>query len=684
MKQSNPWKTTKTSDGDDGAERTESARKTRRARQQRGTGSFGGPFQDLFGGLGDLGGDSDSPFGGGGGGDDIKFEIPEHIKKKAKKYLIIGIIVLVVVLLIAYWWFHPPINIHSGDLWVFCTIFILLPVFLVFRGFRKSYETGTAKREQSDSKARLFKRLSFIPIAIVIVGLLGMLASASFFPGNAEKFASILKTEDYDFAADIQEVDYNQIPVIDHDSAVLLGNRTMGTMADYVSQFEISDIYSQINYKGRPVRVSPLNYADIIKWFTNMSTGIPAYVIVDMASQDTQIVRLEHPIYYSESDPFVNNIDRYIQLKYPFYMFDQKSFEIDEDGIPYWVCPVQQRTIGLFGGTTISRVVLCNASTGECVDYAIEEVPQWVDRAYPTELLIEQYNWSGLYINGWWNSWLGQEGVKQTTPGTDGDLGYNYIAKDDDVWVYTGVTSATADDSIIGFVLINQRTAESHFYPVSGATEESAMRSAEGQVQNLRYVATFPLLININGQPTYFMSLKDGAGLVKKYAMLDIQRYQNVAVGDTVSDCQKSYKALLSTNGIVDDAGGTTGAQEATGVINTLTQAVIDGNSHFYVTLVDDTKIYDCPVSVIEIVAYKEGNEITLQYFEGTPTCTVTAIGPIQTQATEAPAEATATTGAAAAATATAPAAANSDNPQAELSAEQQQAAQTTDAQTGQ
>ncbi len=566
-------------------------------------------------------------------GEDLEVNIPEEWKhmpekwmKAGRKAAIIAGIVAVLVLAFCYWWFHPAINIHNGDMWVFICL-IMAVLFIVFRAYRIAYAKGVSGYSENPKKAQKFKRLSLIPVIVVIIAVLGALMSATFFPGNAERYATLLTTSEENFSTDIEEVDYNSIPVIDRDSAALLGNRTMGEIADYVSQFEISDIYSQINYHGRPVRVSPLNYADIIKWFTNCSSGIPAYVIVDMASQDTQIVRLDNPIYYSESDPFVNNIDRYVQLKYPTYMFDQKSFEIDEDGTPYWVCPVQDYTIGLFGGKTISRVVLCNASTGECQDLAIGDVPEWVDRAYPTDLLIEQYNYSGLYVNGWWNSWLGQEGVKQTTPGTSGNLGYNYIAKDDDVWVYTGVTSATADNSIIGFVLINQRTAESHFYSVSGATEDSAMLSAEGQVQNLKYTATFPLLLNINGQPTYFMSLKDSAGLVKKYAMVDIQRYQNVAVGDTVSDCQKSYKALLSSNGIVDTSSSDTGATVASGTIATMAQAVIDGNSHFYVTLEGDSHIYDVPISLIDVVSYKEGQTITLHYYEGSPTSTVTKIG---------------------------------------------------------
>ena len=443
----------------------------------------------------------------------------------SKKALVVLAVVILIIAAFCYWWFHPPINIHSVDLWMFLAIFVLFPAFLVFFIFHQIYERGMGKREKNEKKAKRFKGLMVVPVIIALVGVLGAVASLTLFPGNAEKYSTILNTEDGDFATDIEEADYSTIPFIDRDSAVLLGNRTMGTMADYVSQFEISDLYSQINYQDAPVRVSPLNYADVFKWWSNHNTGIPAYVIVNMSTQDTQIVRLEDPIYYSDSDPFFNNVDRHVQLSHPFYIFGEKSFEIDDNGKPYWIYPVIDYTVGLFGGETVSRVVLCDASTGECQDLAIDEVPQWVDRAYPADLLIQQYNWSGALSGGWINSWLGQSGVKQTTPGSDGQLGYNYIAKDDDVWVYSGVTSATADNSIIGFVLINQRTAESKFYPVAGATEESAMSSAEGQVQNLKYESTFPLLINVDNQPTYFMALKDNAGLVKKYAMIDIQRY---------------------------------------------------------------------------------------------------------------------------------------------------------------
>lgn len=582
---------------------------------QQGPMSWADLLNQFGGGAGGAGG-SQGPSAGGHRGSSEFDMLRTRFAQMSKKAIVVLAVVILIIAAFCYWWFHPPINIHSVDLWMFLAIFVLFPSFLVFFIFHQIYERGMGKREKNEKKAKRFKGLMVVPVIVALVGVLGAVASLTLFPGNAEKYSTILNTEDGDFATDIEQADYSTIPFIDRDSAVLLGNRTMGTMADYVSQFEISDLYSQINYQDAPVRVSPLNYADVFKWWSNHNTGIPAYVIVNMSTQDTQIVRLEDPIYYSDSDPFFNNVDRHVQLSHPFYIFGEKSFEIDDNGKPYWIYPVIDYTVGLFGGETVSRVVLCDASTGECQDLAIDEVPQWVDRAYPADLLIQQYNWSGALSGGWINSWLGQSGVKQTTPGSDGQLGYNYIAKDDDVWVYSGVTSATADNSIIGFVLINQRTAESKFYPVAGATEESAMSSAEGQVQNLKYEATFPLLINVDNQPTYFMALKDNAGLVKKYAMIDIQRYQNVAVGDTLEETEKSYKKLLRANGVStdDDSGKATKTNgTATGTISLISPVVLDGNSHYYVMLNGDGTLYDCPVAnVVDIVRFKEGDSVTL------------------------------------------------------------------------
>ena len=205
--------------------------------------------------------------------------------------------------------------------------------------------------------------------------------------------------------------------------------------------------------------------------------------------------------------------------------------------------------------------------------------------------------------------------------------GYNYLAINDDVWVYTGVTSITGDQSNVGFVLMNSRTMETKFYEVEGATEYSAMDSAEGQVQNLKYVATFPLLLNINGEPTYFIALKDNAGLVKKYAMVNVQKYQVVGIGDTVSECEEEYQKMLLKEGIQEAEKDTREILTLTGKIAKIAQGVIDGNSHYFIMIEGSEEIFDISVvDMIQIIKYEVGQEITVEYKKGESVNTVLAV----------------------------------------------------------
>lgn len=564
--------------------------------------SQGPSLKDLFDRLGRQGAPGNAPRPGS--------SFVDRLATWSRRALVLLAVVAVVALVAAYWWFHPALNVQSPMVCTWIVGICLLGLLAL--------AVAAARRPL---RAKAYRRVMIVPVAPIAAIVIGGVLSLPLIPGNAERYASVLETTDGVFAEDIEEVDYSEVPVIDRDSAILLGNRAMGSIPEYVSQFEIADTYSMINYQGRPVRVSPLVYADLFKWLSNRDSGIPAYVLVDMVTQEAEVVRLEQPIRYSDSEPLARNVDRHVQLSYPDLMFDQKSFELDEEGHPWWVYPVQRRTIGLFGGTDIYGVVLVDACTGEADFYAVEDCPTWVDRAYPSDLLIEQYNWSGMYENGWLNSWLGQEGVVRTTPGTNGQLGYNYIAQGEDIYLYTGVTSVTADDSSVGFILVNQRTGESHFYPVAGATEASAMASAEGQLQNLRYQATYPILLNVAGQPTYFVSLKDDAGLVKMFAMINIEQYQSVATGSTVEECQEAYLALLASDGLLseEEAAESSATQEVSGQIATIAQAVVDGNSHFYVTLAGDATgtIYDFALpELLEIVAYQPGDQIAFRCVE--------------------------------------------------------------------
>ena len=510
-----------------------------------------------------------------------------------KKVLIaVGMIAAVLAAGVYYYITLPAINIHSTGFWWF-VISILAAIF-VWRLIKANIRNFNTHHQQ------VYMDKIDASLSVKITGGLLLLAIAVFFIGsllgspiiNASRYQKLLTVEKGNFAEDVAQADYNTIPLLDRASAALLGDRKMGSMVEFVSQFEAAGDYTQINFQGKPVRVTPLEYASPIKWLTNQSQGIPAYIMIDMTTQETECVMLEEGIKYSKSEYFNRNIYRHLRFHYPTYIFgDQIFFEIDEEGTPFWICPVKKFNIGLFGGETVGRVVMVNAVTGECTDYDVTEVPTWVDKVYSAELLTQLYDYSGVYVNGFLNSVLSQRGCLQTTNG------YNYLAMDDDVWVYTGVTSLNADQSNVGFVLMNQRTMETRYYEVEGAIEDSAMSSAQGQVQHLGYKATFPLLLNIVDEPTYFMALKDQAGLVKMYAMVNIQKYQLVATGDTIKECEQNYRALLVENGIIEAEEVVPDKPEAVvpeiqvltakGAILELYNLIVDGDSSLYVKLDD-------------------------------------------------------------------------------------------------
>ena len=562
----------------------------------------------------DFGGFDPSAFGGFSGGDASQ---PQRPKRERKPRKAIGnaftrtLINLGVTLLfgLGYFYFElPALNFHAEEFYVF--VFLLCAVYCVCAVLTSGFQGEGVKGYFGFVKKQCtipFLVLVALIAAIIIGGL------TSWVVIRAGSYSKLLSIKDGDFASEVEEISYNQIPMLDEDSAARLGSRKLGELADMVSQFEILPSYTQINYQGRPVRVTSLAYGDLVKWFTNRSAGLPAYLIIDMVTQEAEVVRLDEGMKYTTAEHFGRYLPRHLRFHYPTYMFADPVFEINEEGEPYWVCPRMVKTIGLFGGTDIQGAVLVNAVTGESQYY--EEVPNWVDHVYDANLIMEQYDYYGMYHNGFINSIFGQRDVTHTTEG------YNYIAIGDDVYMYTGVTSVTSDQSNIGFILSNQRTKETHFYSVAGATEASAQASAMSQVQQMRYVATFPLLLNIADQPTYFMSLKGEDGLVKMYAMVNVQQYNIVETGSTVAECEANYRRALADSGLISDGDAEavpSDQEEISGAIAEIRTAVLDGNSYYFLRLEGQDTFYavnaaENPLAVI----LNAGDQVTIAYTAG-------------------------------------------------------------------
>jgi len=536
-------------------------------------------------------------------------------KKKTLSRIFMSILVTLVIAAIYFYVSLPAINLHNPEFYSFLSICLLL--YIVIAMILLGYDTGKASITLKDYIAFAKSQCKLVVImflALAALFVLGQVISMPIFRSNA--YHNLLEVNTGDFSKDVEQVSYNEIPMLDESSARRLGDRKLGELADMVSQFEVSNDYVQINYKNRPVRVSSLTYGDFFKWFNNRAEGLPAYVLVDMVTQEVQVVRMSNlnltGIRYSPSEYFSRDLTRALRFRYPTFMFRSAHLEIDDQGQPWWVCPRETRTIGLFGGADIIGAVLMNASTGECVYYDVKDVPTWVDRVYTAGLITQQYNYYGTYVNGFINSIIGQRNVTVTTDG------YNYIAMNDDVYMYTGITSVSSDQSNIGFLLSNQRTKETTFYSAPGAIETSAQGSAQGVVQDLGYTSTFPLLLNIAGQPTYFMSLKDSSDLVKMYAMVNVSQYQLVATGTTVAKCESEYIALLAQNGI--DTSGmenqlpSTAQTEVSGEVAEIRTAVMDGNSYYFIRLKDSNLFYSILASKNQqVVILNVGDFVTMQ-----------------------------------------------------------------------
>ena len=520
---------------------------------------------------------------------------------------------LAVTLLVAAIYYYvelPALNLHSGSLYVF--VILLCAVYCIMAILTSGFQGEGAKGYFGFVKKQC-KIPFFLALAMILTAIIGSVIGWKLI--RAADYRELLAVETGDFASEVEEISFDQIPMLDRDSASKLGNRKLGELADMVSQFEVDDDYTQINYKDRPVRVTALRYGDWIKWLNNRSNGLPAYLIIDMVTQNVEVVRLEQGIRYTTAEHFSRNLNRHLRFHYPTYIFDSPAFEIDEEGNPYWVCPRITNTIGLFGGTDVLGAVLVNAVTGETEYYKVGEIPTWVDHVYNADLIISQYDNHGRYIHGFLNSLFGQRDVTITTDG------YNYIALNDDVYMYTGITSVVSDESNVGFILSNQRTKETRFYSVAGAEEYSAMDSARGQVQQMNYTATFPLLLNIADQPSYFMALKDAAGLVKMYAMVNVSQYQIVATGSSVADCESSYRLMLARNGLISDSDTDvkpTGQGQVTGTIAEIRSAVVEGNTWYYLRLQDGSVYYAISAADDKnAVILSVGDQVTVTFAEG-------------------------------------------------------------------
>ncbi len=504
----------------------------------------------------------------------------------------------------------PALNPRYTGFWWFLfwlTLVFTVSLFIAGSGI-SALRVHSAERIQQAKKPGaggfLLKNFSLVGLGIMLllllIVILGSIFSSTFF--HARDYAGIIDVKDAVFKDDMPESErITNIALMDGASAVIIGNKTLGQLSHVVSQYEVSTNYTQINIAERPYKVANLEHADFFKWFNNREKGIPGYVKVDPVNATAEYVELDQHIRYVESAYFGDDLMRKLRFEYPTKIFGSTRFEVDNDGNPWFVVSCLAPRVGLFGAKDVSEVIIFNPINGESSIYDVDKTPSWIDAAYDGDLAMQKYNWFGTLSGGFWNSIIGNVDCKRATDD------YGYIAIGDDIWYYTGVTSLTSDESNIGFMLCNARTGEYKYYQVAGADEAAAMGSAEGKLQQFGYKASFPALVNVSGNATYVMVLKDNHGLVKSYALVNVEHYELVATGDTQEKAFAEYKKLLSEIGAVDEGD----TETYTVTVERVRDLMLDGNTVIYF-YGDDGVVYCAYLAENEAyVLIEEGDTIT-------------------------------------------------------------------------
>ncbi|OJF97012.1 hypothetical protein [Alkalibacterium sp. 20] len=513
------------------------------------------------------------------------------IKKRLFLYLTLFIISLVV-----FYIYTPALNIHSQE---FRFLILMLTIAVI------SVEITIDGQYFYNKKVKYGALI--IPILLVIVIALGNLVNGVLF--RATDYADLIEVEEKSFQEDFPAMDESSIPMMDRDTAQRLGDRRIGSISELVSQFVPAETYTQINIDNEPYRVTPLQYASFMRWLNNRSEGIPNYLKVDMVTGAVEVEDLEENIKYSDSELLNRNVKRHLRFKYPTRIFEDPDFEVDDEGHPYYIATTYENVFW-FKQLEPTGLIVLDAVTGESEEYNLDSMPTWVDRVYSSDLILQQLNYKGQYNGGFFNAMFGKRGVTKTTDG------YNYIPMNDDIYLYTGVTSINRDSSNIGFYLVNMRTKAAEFYPVTSADEFSAMQSAEGSLQQMRFESTFPLLISLNERPYYISSLKDDSGLVRSYALVDAQDYQKVITSETVDGLIAQLNGQSTSDADMTEAEDEAEIEEVdeeilkqiSGEVENISQAVVSGNTIYYFMI--DGSIYKADITLNDALPFVEEGQV--------------------------------------------------------------------------
>ena len=536
----------------------------------------------------------------------------------------------------------PAWSFHSAGLWWY--IFGLIAIFVATLILCFAID--------DDESIHVVISLLVLGVYTVVFIVCGIASSKMC---NAHKLHDIAQVTVKDYKADDDSSDFkdltvieNQenIPLVDMDTAITLGDKKIAGIP-HASWYDVDNEYNLIQYRGEYYRLSTIDYADdFFKWNKAQYDGVPGYVLVPVTpengivTQEAILVTLEQPIIYTPNAYWSKDLRRHLRNQYPSYIFDRSFMEIDEEGIPYWVTGIMTPTAGLFGGKVVNSFILTNAQTGASEEYAIENAPEWIDHIYSLNYLMDVAYWHYGYGNGYLNNTFGQANVLRTSyfhrdarqqaesnSGGDSEAkqfahfyGYSSIVdKDGEICFYTGLTAANKAESNLGWLVIDTSTGKMTQYNLVGAEESSAQGAVEQLVQEKGFQATFPLPVNIAGEPSYLMCLKGKAGLVQSYAICSMYNYSIAVEAETLPKAIAKYQAKLTGTEVPEMTGTVTtvpvgDVQTGSGKISEIYTAELNGTTQFYYVI--DGELYRSAITVDERqILLNKGESISFEYY---------------------------------------------------------------------
>lgn len=532
--------------------------------------------------------------------------------KAGKKFTIIFSVIIAFLFGFSSWALMPSVNFHFASFW-----WLPILLFLVIWGIPAVYESSSEGcHDPLFEKNGVFGFV--ISMALLAIFLVVSLFSSPVF--KSKQYAEMLPTPKISkFSDDVSPVDIKKMRQVTKTLANLLAEKKLGEMPGLGSRAAVGSMNLQlvngsfniINGSGEKQKLvfendlvwaGPLIHSGFSKQLSHKST--PGYILVSATDpsvvhfvthiQKSSVVQEKNTDrmgdvsitnddfeelslqYLSEGAYFGSLVQRHLYTNgYHNVGLTDFSFEISDDGRPFYVVTKFKKQIGFYCPEA-TGVIIVDSQNGKIEEYTIDNTPSWVDRIQPENFVTDQINWQGKYKLGFWNSLFAKKDVFMTTPG----MSLVYGADGQSYW-YTGIQSVGADQSTMGFVLVNTRTKDFRWYQISGANETAAKTSAQSApgVREAEFRASAPILYNVLGEPTYFMTLHGDDGLVKMFSFVNVKDYQVLGVGRSIDQALKDYQTSLvnlnrSTN--IDDL------VERKTIEDTVKQIVTEGDFYFF------------------------------------------------------------------------------------------------------